>query len=164
MASWCFFFKLIIMASWLDVGLLAVFPQLVDFIFSLLVQLNLGKSSATSFIEAISKLLELLSKVAPLLLSLGPSLPLSLKLLLHILNTSLMFLDGLHELSNNGLLILKLGRQLSDVLLLPANGVLKLPLGSFQVIDSFLAHPQFALNLPLCLLNISPLALLRAGR
>merc|ERR1711899_579486 len=110
----------------LDVGLLKILPQLIDFSLSLLAELNLSGGGTTSLSQTLTKLLKLPGKIRPLPLSLSPGLALSLKLLLQLLNAALDLLDGLLGLSNKGLFIIKLGRESRQVLLLPGNGVLSL--------------------------------------
>merc|ERR1719334_1908222 len=112
----------------LDVGLLHVLAQLVHFRLALLVELHLGGGGAAGLVETLTKLVDLPGKVRPLPLSLGAGLALSLKLLLHGLNAALDLLDSLLGLGDQVLLVVELGSKLGVVLLLVANGDLKIAL------------------------------------
>merc|ERR1719391_879120 len=146
----------------LNIGLFNVLSQLLDLSFSLLVKLNLGMGSTSSFIKTLTKLLNFSGKVRSLSLSLGAGLALSLKLSLKFLNSSLAFLDILLHLGNKGLLIIKLGRDSTNVLFLPGDCALNFPLGSLKLTDKILSHLKLTLNLSLLLLKTS-LKLTKSG-
>merc|ERR1719367_1170702 len=140
----------------LDVGLLDVLPELGNLGFPLLVELNLGGGGTAGLVKTLTKLVDLPGKVGPLPLGLGAGLALGLQLLLHGLNATLDLLDSLLGLGNQVLLVVKLGRQLSVVLLLVANGDLEVPLGALKLDNTVLGHLQVTLNLPLLLLHSCP--------
>merc|ERR1719394_1286866 len=144
----------------LDLGLLQVSSQLGDFSLSLLVELNLGAGGSTGLIETLTKVLQLTGEVRSLALSLGSALSLSLKFLLHLLNSGLNLLDGLLDLGNQGLFVLQLAHQTRGILLLASNGILQFLPGSLQLRNSFLHHLQLSLNLPSLLLNVGSATLL----
>merc|ERR1719445_473793 len=144
----------------LDLGLLKVSPQLGHLSLSLLVQFNLGTGGSGGLIETLTEVLQLTSKVRSLALSLGSPLSLSLKFLLHLLNSCLDLLDGLLDLGNQGLFILQLAHQTRGILLLASNGILKFLSGSLKFRNSFLHNLQFSLNLPSFLLNVGSATLL----
>merc|ERR1719400_2121206 len=106
----------------LNVGLLHVLAQLVHFRLALLVELHLGGGGTAGLVKTLAKLVDLPGKVRPLPLGLGAGLALGLKLLLHGLDATLDLLDSLLGLGDQVLLVVELGRQLSIVLLLVANG------------------------------------------
>merc|ERR1719470_790739 len=112
----------------LDVGLLNVLAQLVHLRLALLVELHLGGGGAAGLIQTLTKLVNLPGKVRPLPLGLGAGLALSLQLLLHGLDAALNLLDSLLRLGNQVLLIVELGSKLGVVLLLVADGDLKIAL------------------------------------
>merc|ERR1719367_2288178 len=112
-----------------------------------------GCGGTAGLIETLTKLVNLPGEVRPLPLGLGAGLALSLQLLLHGLNATLDLLDSLLGLGNQVLLVVKLGRQLSVVLLLVANGDLEVPLGALKFDNTVLGHLQVTLNLPLLLRN-----------
>merc|ERR1719367_1423150 len=140
----------------LDVGLLDVLPELGNLGLPLLVELNLGGGGTAGLVETLTKLVDLPGKVGPLPLGLGAGLALGLQLLFHGLNAALDLLDSLLGLGNQVLLVIELGRQLSVVLLLVANGDLEVPLGALKLDDTVLGHLQVTLNLPLLLLHSCP--------
>merc|ERR1719367_1056892 len=133
----------------LDVGLLDVLPELGNLGLPLLVELNLGGGGTAGLVETLTKLVDLPGKVGPLPLGLGAGLALGLQLLLHGLNAALDLLDALLGLGNQVLLVVELGRQLSVVLLLVADGDLEVPLGTLKLDNTVLSHLQVTLNLPL---------------
>merc|ERR1712079_833707 len=144
----------------LDLGLLEVAAQLGHFSLSLLVKLNLGTGGATGLVQTLTKILELTGEVRPLPLGLGTALPLSLELLLHLLNPGLDLLDGLLDLGHEGLLVLQLAHQARGVLLLAANGILQLLPGPLKLRDGLLQDLQLSLDLAPLLLNIGSATLL----
>merc|ERR1719336_2352328 len=144
----------------LDLGLLEVAAQLGHLSLSLLAKLNLGTGGTAGLVQTLTKILELTGEVRPLPLSLGTSLPLSLKLLLHLLNPGLDLLDGLLDLGHQGLLVLELAHQSSAVLLLALDGALELLPGPLQLGDGLLQDLQLSLNLAPLLLNIGSATLL----
>merc|ERR1719422_1430521 len=144
----------------LDLGLLEVAAQLGHLSLSLLVKLNLGTGGTAGLVQTLAKILKLTGEVRPLPLGLGTSLPLSLELLLHLLNPGLDLLDGLLDLGHQGLLVLKLAHQARGILLLAANGILQLLPGPFKLRDGLLQDLQLTLNLAPLLLNIGSATLL----
>merc|ERR1719445_26647 len=120
----------------------------------------LGAGGSTGLIETLTKVLQLTGEVRSLALSLSSALSLSLKFLLHLLNSGLNLLDGLLDLGNQGLFVLKLAHQARGILLLASNGILKFLPGSLQFRNSFLHNLQFSLNLPSFLLNVGSATLL----
>merc|ERR1719367_1009351 len=144
----------------LDLGLLQVSSQLGHLSLSLLVQFNLGTGGSGGLIETLTEVLQFTSKVRSLALSLGSALSLSLKFLLHLLNSCLDLLDGLLDLGNQGLFILQLAHQTRGILLLALDGILKFLSGSLKLRNSFLHDLQLSLNLPSFLLNVGSATLL----
>merc|ERR1719367_2759220 len=140
----------------LDVGLLDVLPELGNLGLPLLVELHLGGGGTAGLVKTLTKLVDLPGKVGPLPLGLGAGLALGLQLLFHGLNAALDLLDSLLGLGNQVLLVIELGRQLSVVLLLVANGDLEVPLGALKLDNTVLGHLQVTLNLPLLLLHSCP--------
>merc|ERR1712012_398309 len=144
----------------LDLGLLQVSSQLGDLSLSLLVQLNLGTGGSGGLVETLTETFQLTGEVRSLALSLGSALSLSLKFLLHLLDSGLDLLDGLLDLGNQGLLILQLAHQTRGILLLALDGILKFLSGSLKLRNSFLHNLQLSLNLPSFLLNVGSATLL----
>merc|ERR1719158_1931545 len=136
-----------------NVSLLHILAELDNLTLTLLVELHLGDSGAAGLVISVTKLLNLTGEVRSLTLSLGAGLALSLKLLLGSLNAGLELLDVLLGLGHKGLLIIKLGGQHEDILLLVSNGILNVSLLSLEIIDRVLGHLEVSLNLPLLLLN-----------
>merc|ERR1719400_1019991 len=130
----------------------------------LLVQLNLGRGGSRGLSETLSHVLKLASQVGPLALGLGASLPLGLQLLLELLNMSLVLLDGILDLGNQALLVVKLGEEDAGVLLLALDGGLELLLGPLLVGNGLLGDLQLTLNLPPLLLNVGTATLLLLQR
>merc|ERR1719367_1617135 len=130
----------------LDVGLLDVLPELGNLGLPLLVKLHLGGGGTAGLIKTLTKLVNLPGKIGPLPLGLGAGLALGLQLLLHGLDAALDLLDSLLGLGDQVLLVVELGRQLSIVLLLVADGDLKVPLGALKLDNTVLGHLQVALN------------------
>merc|ERR1719367_2730082 len=144
----------------LDLGLLQVSPQFGHLSLSLLVQLNLGTGGSRGLTKTLTEVLQFTSEVRSLALSLGSALSLSLKFLLHLLNSGLNLLDGLLDLGNQGLFILQLAHQTRGILLLALDGILKFLAGSFKLRDSFLHYLELSLNLSSLLLNVGSATLL----
>merc|ERR1719367_1755495 len=144
----------------LDLGLLQVSPQLGHLSLSLLVQLNLGTRGSRGLTKALTEVLQFTSEVRSLALSLGSALSLSLKFLLHLLNSGLNLLDGLLDLGNQGLFILQLAHQTRGILLLALDGILKFLPGSLKLRNSFLHDLELSLNLSSLLLNVGSATLL----
>merc|ERR1719430_345709 len=136
----------------LNVGLFHVLAQFVHLGLALLVELHLGSGGTTGLIQTLTQLVDLPGQVGPLPLSLGTSLTLGLEFLLHCLNAALNLLDSLLCLSDQVLLVVKLGSKLC-VLLLVADGDFEVPLGTLQLNHAILSHLKVALELPLLLLN-----------
>ena len=143
---------------------LKVLPELADLSFSLLVQLNLSRSGSTGLRQSLTKALKLSCKIRSLSLGLGSGLALSFKFLFHFLNSGLLFLDGLLDLGNKRLLILKLAEEARGILLLASNGIFNLLSGSLKISNSLLSDLQVSLNLPALLLNISSSSLFLVQR
>merc|ERR1719347_773799 len=137
----------------LNVGFFHVLAQFVHLGLALLVELHLGSGGATGLIQTLTQLVDLPRQVGPLPLSLGTSLTLGLKFLLHGLDTALNLLDSLLGLGDQVLLVVKLGSKLSVVLILVTDGHFEVPLGALQLDHAILSHLKVALELPLLLLN-----------
>lgn len=144
----------------LDVGLLEVAAQLAQLSFALLVKLDLSGGSTTGFLKALAQLLQLASEVGALLLSLGTRLALGLDLLLQFLDAGLQFLDLFLQLADKGLLVLQLGGERRDLLVLALDGLLQLLLVALEVGNGLLGKLEVALNLPPLLLNVGAQLLL----
>merc|ERR1719367_1189824 len=143
-----------------NVGLLNIFAKLDNLSLTLLVELNLSNGGTAGLVISLAKLFNLTGEVRSLTLSLGTSLTFSLQFLFSSLNTSLQFLDVLLGLGHQRLLIIQLGRQHLNILLLVANCVLNVSLFSLKISNRVLGHLQIPLNLSLLLLQIGSLLLL----
>ena len=86
---------------------------------------------------------------------LGTGLTLGFDLLLELLDAGLQLLDLLLQLGNQRLLVLKLGGQRRNLLVLALDGLFEFLLVPLQVRYSFLGQLQVTLNLALSLLNIT---------
>lgn len=138
----------------LDVGLLQVPPEFAQLSLALLVELYLGGGGATCLLESLAEFLELPGQVAPLLLGLGAGLTLGLDLLLEFLDAGLQLLHLLLLLAHQGLLVLELGRQGRELLVLALDRLLELLLVPLQVGHRLLGELEVTLDLPLGLLDI----------
>lgn len=139
----------------LDVGLLQIAAELGKLGLALLVELDLGRGSTASLLQTLAQLFELAGEVGALLFGLGARLALGLDLFLELLDAGLELLDLLLELADDGLLVLQLGGQGGDLLVLALDGLLELLLVALQVGDGLLGQLEVALNLPLGLLDIT---------
>merc|ERR1719412_1690768 len=137
-----------------NVCLLHILAQLDDLALTLLVELHLGHSGTDGLVVPVTQLLNLTGEVRSLALSLGAGLALGLQLLLSALNTGLQLLNVLLGLGNQRLLVIQLGGQHVDILLLGSNDVLNVIPLPLKIVDSILSHLQITLNLPLLLLKI----------
>merc|ERR1711963_973045 len=116
-----------------SIGTLQVALQIQNISLQLLlVQLNLGTGGSGGLTKTLTEVLQFTSEVRSLALSLGSALSLSLKFLLHLLNSGLNLLDGLLDLGNQGLFILQLAHQSRGILLLALDGISS----SFLVLSS----------------------------
>merc|ERR1719412_1450515 len=143
-----------------NVGLLHILAQLDDLSLALLVELHLGHGGTAGLVVPVTELLDLTGEVRSLALSLGAGLALGLQLLLSALNTGLQLLDVLLGLGYQRLLVIQLGGQHVDILLLGSNDVLNVIPLPLKIVDSVLSHLQVSLNLPLLLLKIGSCLLL----
>lgn len=148
----------------LDVGLLQVAAQLAELSLTLLVKLDLGRGGTTSLFQTLAQLLEFPSEVSALLLSLGARLALGLDLLLQLLDAGLQFLDLFLGLADQGLLVLELGGERGDLLVLALDGLLELLLVALEVGDGLLRELEVAFHLPPLLLDVGAQLLLALQR
>lgn len=148
----------------LDVGLLEVAAELAELSLALLVQLNLSGGGATGFLKALAQLLELAGEVGTLLLGLGASLAFRFNLFLELFDAALQFLDLFLELADKRLLVLQLGGEGGDLLVLALDGLLELLLVALQVGDGLLGELEVALHLPPLLLDVGAQLLLALQR
>jgi len=139
----------------LDVGLLEVAAELGQLSLAFLVELNLGRGGTASLLQTLTDLLKFAGEVGALLLGLGAGLALSLDFLLELLDAGLQLLDLLVELGDQGLLVLELGGDGRDFLVLALDGLLELLLVALEVGHGLLGQLEVTLNLPLGLLNIT---------
>merc|ERR550539_2184148 len=162
-ASWCFFFRhkggLL-----LDVCLLQIAAKLGNLSLTLLVQFNLGRGGARGLSKTLSHVLELASKIGPLPLGLGASLPLCFQFFLQLFNMSLVLLDALLDLSDQALFVIELGKEDTGVLLLALNAGFELLLGPLLVGNRLLGDLQVSFDLPPLLLNVGTATLLLLKR
>merc|ERR1719245_1428212 len=142
-------------ALMLDVGLLQLSLELGQLLLPLLVKLNLGASVGSSLLKATAKILDVTGQDGAVLLCLGSGLPLNNKLLIKLINATLELLDLLGVLAAQSVLVLDLGANRGQLLLLPHQSLLKLRPDTLEVRDSFLSQLEVTLNLPLHLLNIT---------
>merc|ERR1719270_2400293 len=89
------------------------------------------------------------------LLGLGSGLSLNDKFLIKLINTALELLDLLGVLAAKSVLILNLGSNRGEFLLLSHQSLLQFRSYTLKIRDSFLSELQVSLNLSLHLLNIS---------
>merc|ERR1719362_2219543 len=89
------------------------------------------------------------------LLSLGAVATLNIDLLIKLVNADLELLNLLGVLASKGLLILNLGANGGDLLLLALDGLGQLSIDSLEVRESLLSQLEVTLNLPLDLLHIA---------
>lgn len=148
----------------LDVGLLKIATQFAQLSLTLLVELNLGRGGTASLLKTLAQFLEFAGQIGALLLSLGAGLALSLDLFLELLDAGLQFLDLALVLQNNDLLVLELGGDRGQLLVLALDGLLELLLVALQIGNSLLGELEVALNLALGLLNIAAHLLLALQR
>ena len=85
---------------------------------------------------------------------LGASLAFSLDFLFELFDAGLQFLDLLLELGNQGLLILQLGVEGGDFLVLALDSLFQFLLVAFQIGNSLLGQLQVTFSLALVLLNV----------
>lgn len=139
----------------LDVGLLQVAAELAELSLALLVELDLSGGGTTGFLEALTELLKFTGEVSALLLSLGTCLALRFNLLFELFDAGLQFLDLLLELADQRLLILELGGEGRDLLVLALDGLLELLLVTLEVGNGLLGKLEITLNLPPLLLDVT---------
>lgn len=148
----------------LDVGLLEVATQLAELSLTLLVELDLSGGGTTGFLKALTQLLKLASEVGTLLLGLSASLAFGFDLLLELFDAGLQFLDLFLVLADKRLLVLQLGGEGRDFLVLALDGLLELLLVTLEVGDGLLGKLEVTLNLPPLLLYVSTQLLLALQR
>merc|ERR1719420_29079 len=139
----------------LDVGLLQLSLELGQLGLPLLVELNLGASVGSSFLKTTTEVLNVTGEDSSVLLSLGSGLSLNDKFLIKLINTALELLDLLGVLAAKSVLILNLGSNGGEFLLLSHQSLLQFRSNTLKIRDSFLSELQVSLNLSLHLLNIS---------
>merc|ERR1719427_2285951 len=130
----------------LDVGFLEVTAELSKLTLTLLVELNLGGSGTTSFIQTIAKISKLASQTSLSLLSLATSRAFMLNFDIEFLNAGLQFLDLLVALVDEDLFVVELAAKGRNFLLLALNGVLEFLEVAFQVSNSLLGKLKVSLN------------------
>merc|ERR1719429_775936 len=138
-----------------NVGLFQVRLELGKFSFALLVQLDLESSVGASLLQPGSNVLQVAGEQSSVLLSLGTVSTLNIDLLVKLINTDLELLDLLGVFRGQGLLILNLGSNGSNLLLLALDSLSKLRDDSLQIRNSLLSKLEVAFNLSLHLLGIS---------
>merc|ERR1719284_1291254 len=139
----------------LDVGLLQLSLELGQLSLPLLVELNLGSSVGSSLLKTTTEVLNVTGEDGSVLLSLGSGLSLNDKFLIKLVNTALELLDLLGVLAAKSVLILNLGSNGGEFLLLSHQSLLQFRSYTLKIRDSFLSELQVSLNLSLHLLNIS---------
>merc|ERR1719490_640140 len=117
----------------LDVSLFQITAEFSNLSLAFLVQFNLGRGGSGGLSKTLSHVLKLTRQVGSLSLSLSTSLPLGLKLLFHLFNSCLVFLDTLLNLGNKGLFIIKLGQKSTGILLLALDCGLQLLPGPLEI-------------------------------
>ena len=138
----------------LDVGFLQVATQFAQFSLAFLVEFDLSGGGSTGFLQTLAQFLEFAGQIGALLLGLGAGLAFSLELFLELLNARLQFLDLLLQFGDQRLLILELGVEGGNLLVLALDGLFQFLLVAFQIGNSFLGQFQVSLSLALVLLNV----------
>merc|ERR1719322_452492 len=138
-----------------NVGLFQVRLELGKFSFALLVQLHLESSVGASLLQPGANVLQVTGEKSSVLLSLGTVSTLNIDLLVKLINTDLEFLDLLGVFRGQGLLVLNLGSNGGNLLLLALDSLSKLRDDSLQIRNSFLGKLEVSFNLSLHLLSIS---------
>merc|ERR1719232_1274424 len=138
-----------------NVGLLQVRLELGKFSLALLVQLHLESSVGASLFQPCANVLQVTGEKSSVLLSLGTVSTLNIDLLIKLINTDLELLDLLGVLGGQCLLVLNLGSNGGNLLLLALDSLSKLRDDSLQIRNSFLGQLEVAFNLSLHLLSIS---------
>merc|ERR1712127_591651 len=144
-----------------NVSLIQVTLQLDQLTLTLLVQLNLGAGVGANLGKPGAKILQVPGQQGAVLLGLGAVVALNRQLLIQLVNTGNKLLDLLGVLGSEGSLILNLGGNGGNLLVLALHSLGELRVDTLQVRHSLLGQLEVTLNLPLLLLHIS-LALLLA--
>merc|ERR1712012_1209548 len=138
-----------------NVGLLQVALQLGQLRLALLVELNLESSVGSSLLQTGANVLQVTRQQSSVLLSLGAVTTLHIDLLIQLIHTNLQLLHLLGVLGSQGLLVLDLGSNGGNLLLLALDSLIEFSIDSLQVRDSLLSQLEVSLNFPLHLLSIS---------
>merc|ERR1719193_2875772 len=148
----------------LDVGFFKITAELGELTLTLLVQLDLGSSGTTSFIETVSEVTKFPSESSLGLLGLGTGLAFMFNLNIEFFNAGLEFLGLLVALVDQDGLIVDLGAEGGNFLVLALKSVLEFLEVALEVRYSFLGKLEVPLNLPLGLLNLTTELLLTLKR
>merc|ERR1719394_1344356 len=138
-----------------NVGLFQVRLELGKFSLALLVQLHLESSVGASLLQPGTDVLQVTGEKSSVLLSLGTVSTLYIDLLIKLINTDLELLDLLGVFGGQSLLVLNLGSNGGNLLLLALDSLSKLRDDSFKIRNSLLGQLKVAFNLSLHLLSIS---------
>merc|ERR1719510_1883384 len=138
-----------------DVGLVQLGLELGQLSLALLVELDLGRGVGADLLDATAEVLDVAGEDGAVLLGLGPVATLDVELLIELLQSSLQLLDLLGVLAAERLLVLGLGGEAGELLLLPLDGLADLALDALQVGHGLLGQLEVALNLALHLLGIA---------
>merc|ERR1719461_1274047 len=138
-----------------NVGLIQVSLQLDQLGLTLLVQLNLGAGVGANLSEPGAQILEVPGQQGTVLLGLGAVVPLHGQLLVELVNAGLQLLHLLGVLGAEGLLVLNLGGNGGDLLVLALHGLTELRVDTLEVSNSLLGELEVSLNLPLLLFDVA---------
>merc|ERR1712012_116459 len=145
-----------------NVGLLQVALQLGQLRLALLVELNLESSVGSSLLQTSANVLQVTRQQSPVLLSLGAVATLHIDLLIQLINTNLQLLHLLGVLGGQGLLVLDLGSNGGNLLLLALDSLREFSVDSLQVRDSLLGQLEASLNLHLLSISLGLLLSLKS--
>merc|ERR1719351_114084 len=138
-----------------NVGLIQVSLQLDQLGLALLVQLNLGAGVGANLSEPGAQILKVPGQQGTVLLGLGAVVPLHRQLLVELVNAGLQLLHLLGVLGAEGLLVLNLGGNGGDLLVLALHGLTELRVDTLEVSNSLLGELEVSLNLPLLLFDVA---------
>merc|ERR1719297_198197 len=138
-----------------DVGLLQVRLELGELGLALLVELDLQRGVGAGLLQPGADVLQVAGQQAAVLLRLSAVATLHVDLLVQLVHTDGELLDLLGVLAAEGLLVLDLGADGGNLLLLALDSLGQLRVDSLEVRHGLLGQLQVSLNLPLHLLSIA---------
>merc|ERR1719236_132341 len=138
-----------------DVGLLQVRLELGELGLALLVELDLQRGVGAGLLQPGADVLQVAGQQAAVLLGLGAVATLHVDLLIQLVHTDSELLDLLGVLAAEGLLVLDLGADGGNLLLLALDSLGQLGVDPLEVRHGLLGQLQVSLDLPLHFLGIS---------